>query len=364
MGGILNHIKKFDFVLLSSVAVIAGIGVLSLFSTNPSLAVRQIFFILAGFLVMVLVSFVDWRVFRENSYFIFALYLLSLLSLYGLLLFAPTIRGVQRWYRIGDFLFDPAEVFKIIIVILLAKYFSTRHVEMYKVSHVILSGMYVLLPAFLIFRQPDLGSALILVFMWMGILLISGIKLRHFVVLAVIGAVVLTSGWVFFLEDYQKDRLVAFIDPQLDPQGIGWGQSQAKIAIGNGGLFGKGFGSGTQTQYGFLPETETDFIFSAIAEEFGFLTVFVLISSFALFLWRIILIALRSETNFPRLFVAGFVILILIQTVTNIGMNLGLLPIIGTPLPLVSYGGSNLLFVFLGLGIIQSIRKEIIPSFR
>ncbi len=173
-----------------------------------------------------------------------------------------------------------------------------------------------------------------------------------------IGIIALLLGWTFFLADYQKDRAISFLNPELDPQGIGWGQAQAKIAVGSGGLLGKGFGSGTQTQYGFLPEPETDFIFAAIAEEFGFLGVFVLILFLIIFLWRIIIIIFRSKSNFPRLFATGFAILITTQAFINIGMNLGLLPIIGTPLPLVSYGGSNLLFVFLGLGILQSMRRD------
>jgi rod shape determining protein RodA len=360
MNIILKRVKEIDFVLLFLVLSISTIGLLSINSSNPGLFLRQLIFIVVGVFLMFFVSFIDWRTFRENPYLILTLYFFSIISLYGLFAFAPTIRGVQRWYRIGDILFDPAEIFKIVIVILLAKYFSTRHVEMYKVSHIILSGIYVAIPAFLIFRQPDLGSAMILIIMWIGILLISGIKMKHFLTLFFIGVATLSLGWMFFLKDYQKDRAVAFINPQLDPQGIGWGQSQAKIAIGSGGLLGKGIGSGTQTQYGFLPEPETDFIFSAIAEEMGFIGAGTLIILYALFLWRIMIVVLKSKTNFPRLFAAGFAILILIQAFINIGMNLGLLPIIGTPLPLVSYGGSNLLFVFLGLGILQSIRREII----
>jgi len=359
MTGILKKIKEFDWIMIASVFVISSVGLVSLLSSTPSLATRQAVFIVGGFLVMFAFSFIDWKVFRESSFFVMGLYLLSLASLYGLLLFAPAIRGVQRWYRVGDFLFDPAEVFKIIIIILLAKYFSTRHVEMYKVSHIILSGIYVAIPAFFIFRQPDLGSALILMVMWVGVLLISGIKLRHFLILIFMGITVLSAGWMFFLEDYQKDRAIAFINPELDPQGIGWGQSQAKIAVGSGGLLGKGFGSGTQTQYGFIPFPETDFIFSAIGEEFGFAGVSVLLVSFAVFLWRVVIVIMKSRSNFPRLFASGFAILIITQVFINVGMNLGIMPIIGTPLPLVSYGGSNLLFVFMGLGILESIRRDI-----
>ncbi len=359
MNKLLNHLREFDFVLILSALVISGVGVLSIYSTDPALVLRQTGFLVAGLLIMIFVSFIDWRVFRENSYLVLFMYFLSLLSLYGLFFFAPTIRNVRRWYEIGPFLFDPAEIFKIIIIILLAKFFSTRHVEMYKVSHIILSGIYVLIPAILIFRQPDLGSALVLVAVWIGILIISGIKIRHFAAILFIGLVIFGAGWTFFLEDYHKDRVVAFVSPELDPQGIGWGQTQAKIAVGSGGLLGKGFGEGTQTQYGFLPEPQTDYIFAAIAEEFGFVGVAVLLSGFVVFLWRMMLIMLRTSTNFTRLFVSGFVILIFTQSFINIGMNLGLLPIIGTPLPLVSYGGSNLLFVFIGLGVLHSIKRDI-----
>jgi rod shape determining protein RodA len=355
----LKKLKELDLILLASVAVISGMGLLSLFSVNPVYAHKQMIFIGGGFLIMFIVSFIDWRIFKENSYLVLSLYLVSLASLGGLFLFAREIRGVQRWYEIGPVFFDPAEVFKIILVILLAKYFSTRHTEMYKISHIFLSGLYVAVPAFLIFRQPDLGSALILITAWIAILIVSGIKLRHFMLLVAGGLILFTSGWFFFLEDYQKERAVAFLEPQLDPQGNGWGQNQAKIAVGSGGFWGKGFQEGTQTQYGFLPEPETDFIFSAIAEEFGFVGVTVLLSGFAVFLWRTLLVIVRSRTNFPRLFVTGFIVLVLTQVFINIGMNIGIMPIVGTPLPLVSYGGSNLLFVFIGLGIIQSLRRDI-----
>ncbi len=354
----LKSIRKIDFVCILSAIFISSIGVISLFSFNPEAATRQLFFVIGGLFLMFLFSFLDWRAFRENPYIILTLYLLSTLSLYGLLLFGPTIRGVNRWYRVGDFLFDPAEVFKIVIIILLAKFFSKRHVEMYRFSHIVLSGFYVLLPAYFIFRQPDLGSSLVIVIAWIGVLIVSGIKVKHFVLIVVTGLIVLTLGWFFFLADYQKDRAISFVNPELDPQGIGWGQAQAKIAVGSGGLLGKGFGSGTQTQYGFLPEPETDFIFAAVAEEFGLLGVAVLIVSFIVFLWRIMLVALRSNNNFPRLFAVGFATLIATQAIINIGMNLGVFPIIGTPLPLVSYGGSNLLFVFIGLGILQSMNKD------
>ncbi len=358
MTAFFKKIKQFDFFLIGSATVISVIGLLSIRSSTPSLFSRQLIFVCVGFVIMYVMSLIDWRVFRDSPYFILALYFLSVALLVGLFFFAPVIRDVQRWYKIGPILIDPAEFVKFIVIILLAKYFSKRHAEMYNSLHIVLSGIYVLIPALLIFLQPDLGSALVLIFTWVAILVISGIKLRHFAVLCLIGALIFSLGWSFFLRDYQKDRVVSFISPELDPQGIGWGQGQARIAVGNGGVWGQGLGSGSQTQYGFLPEPQTDFIFAAIAEEMGFVGVIVLVTSFCVLLWRLFRVAFLSKTNFPRLFISGFIIVITVQAFVNIGMNLGIMPIIGTPLPLVSYGGSNLLFVFAGLGMVQSFRTN------
>lgn len=354
---IISRIKKFDFLLIFSALAVAFIGILSIYSSTPHLFFRQLIFIILGLFVMYLVSFFDWRVFRDNPYFVLIFYFFSVTLLLGLFFFAPAVRDVYRWYVVGPVMVDPAEIAKLALIILLAKFFSTRYIEMYRVSHIILSGVYAAIPAFLIFRQPDLGSSLILVIMWMGMLLISGVRLRHFAILCLAGLMVFSFGWSFFLQDYQKDRVISFLQPDFDPQGIGWGQSQAKIAVGNGGILGEGFRSGSQTQYGFLPEPHTDYIFAAIAEEFGFLGISALLGFFALFLWRVVLIILRSKTNFPRLFASGFLIVVFVQVFVNIGMNLGIMPIVGTPLPLVSYGGSSLLFVFVGIGILQNIRK-------
>ena len=197
---------------------------------------------------------------------------------------------------------------------------------------------------------------LILFILWLAILIISGIKIRSFLILIFCAFLILVFSWITILKDYQKERILSFISPQAEPLGIGWSQHQAKIAIGSGGIFGQGLGKGSQTQYGFLPEPQTDFIFAAIAEEFGFGGVTILLFLFSLFIWRIIKIALNSQTNFPRLFATGFSILLISQIFINIGMNLGLLPIIGISLPLISYGGSSLIMIFIGLGILENIR--------
>jgi rod shape determining protein RodA len=279
--------------------------------------------------------------------------------LLGLFFFAPQIKGVKSWYRLGPFSLDPIELTKIILVILLAKYFSMRHIEMYRVIHIIISGLYVFFPVVLIFFQPDLGSVLVLISLWLGVLIISGIKLRHFLILILIGLLVLILSWSTILRDYQKERILSFIQPQFsDPLKVGWSQRQSKIAIGSGGIWGKGIGKGSQTQYGFLPEPHTDFIFSVIAEETGLVGVTVLISFFSLLIWRIFKRAVESKSNFARLFASGFGILLISQIFIHIGMNIGLLPIIGIPLPLISYGGSSLLATFIALGILQSIKAN------
>jgi rod shape determining protein RodA len=358
----LSHIKKLDWVLIVSILFLFGIGLLSIYSSslgrgNFTNFQKQIFFGLIGFFLMITLSFFNWRLLRDNPYFILIIYFFVLISLAGLLFFAKEIRGVQKWYQLGIFSIDPAEFLKIILIILFAKYFSTKHIEMYRVKHLFLSGFYVLVPSFLLFLQPDLGSVIVLLGLWVGILLISGIKLRHFLILILTFVLISAFSWSFLLRDYQKARVISFLQP-TDVLGSAWTQNQTKIAIGSGGILGKGFGRGSQTQLGFLPEPQTDFIFSAIAEEFGLVGVFVLLSLFLILLWRIIKIALNSTNNFPRLFAAGFAILLLFNIFINIGMNVGMLPIIGIPLPLVSYGGSGLISIFLGLGILQSFRTS------
>ena len=354
---LLKRFINVDLLLFGSVLFISIIGIVSIYSsTGLETATRQATFTGLGFLVYFVVSLFDWRSFKESSFLVLSVYLLAIAALGGLLLFGPEIRNVQRWFRVGPIMIAPAEFAKLALMILLAKYFSARHVELYKVRHIILSGVYAFIPTYLVFRQPDMGTAAIFLVLWGGILLISGIKLRHFLALSAIGLVSFVMIWSFLMRDYQKERVMSFVDPQLDPQGIGWGGNHARIAIGNGGLLGEGLTQGSQTQYGFLPEPHTDFIFAAIAEEMGFVTVALLILSIALMIWRIFKIMFATSSNFSRLFVSGFLIVVVFQSFVNIGMNLGLLPIMGTPLPFVSYGGSSTLFFFTGLGILESIR--------
>jgi rod shape determining protein RodA len=362
MKGILIHFKKLDWIIIVISLLLVGIGLLSIYSSSLGRGdflnfKKQAIFLGLGFSLMILFSFFDWRVLRDNPYLILILYFLCLAALAGLFFFAPEIRQVKSWYKLGPFVFDPEELAKIILIILLAKFFSTRHIEMYQMKHIFLSGLYVFFPSFLVFFQPDFGAFLILITLWTIILIVSGIKIRHFLILVLIGLLFLILSWSFLLKDYQKERIISFAyQSQIDPRGIGWSQHQAEIAIGSGGIFGQGIGRGSQTQYGFLTVPQADFIFSAIAEEMGLMGVIALLLLLSILIWRILKIALSAETNFPRLFASGFAAVLFSQIFIHIGMNLGLLPIIGIPLPLVSYGGSGLIITFIGLGILQSIK--------
>ena len=358
----LHHLRQLDWILIVSALLLVGIGLLSLYSSSSgrgdfSNFQKQAIFASIGVFLMFSFSFLNYRIFKSDSNLILLLYFLCVLGLIGLFFFAPEIRGVKSWYKIGPVSFDPAEFSKLVLLFFLAKYFSLRHVELYRIHHIFISGFYVLLPAALVALQPNMGSALILVFSWLCLLIISGIKLKLFLAVCFLGILFSGLGWSFLLHDYQRERIVGFIIPASDPLGIGWNQNQAKIAIGSGGIFGQGFGKGSQTQYGFLPEPQNDFIFSAVAEEFGLAGIAAALLAMIIMFSRIIKIIVNSDSNFSSLFSAGFLAILAVQVFMNIGMNLGLLPVIGVGLPLISYGGSGLIITFIGLGILQNIRK-------
>jgi rod shape determining protein RodA len=361
MNSLSLHFRKLDWTLIISTLLLVSVGLLSIYSSSIGRAdffnfQKQLIFLGMGIFLMFLFSFFDYRILKNDPYLLLVIYGAVCLALSGLFLFAPSIRGVKSWYEVGPVSIDPREFAKLILVALLAKYFSMRHVEMYRIHHILFSGIYVLIPSVLIFFQPDFGTIAILSVLWLATLILSGIKIKTFFLLILLGALVLSLTWSFLLKDYQKERVLNFVAPQEDPLGAGWNKTQSKIAIGSGGLFGKGIGKGSQTQYGFLPETQTDFIFAAIAEEFGLVGIAVLLTLFGIFIFRVVKISLSSSGNFARLFASGFIILVVTQLFINIGMNLGILPVVGIPLPLISYGGSSLLMIFISLGITQNIR--------
>lgn len=356
----LARLQKLDWVLIIAALVLIGFGLISLYTSaiagDFELFYKQLIFSAISIAALLSVSFLDNRIIRENPIILMFFYFVCIILLIGVFFFAPEIRGIRSWYKIGTISFDPIEPMKLVIILILAKYFSRRHVELYDLKHIFISGLYIALPAILIFFQPEFGSIAVLLSIWIGILLVSGIKVRHFILLSLAFVLIFGASWLFLLKDYQKNRVLSFVAPHSDTLGEGWSQNQAKISIGSGGLMGQGINNGTQTQYGFLPEANTDFIFASIAEKVGFAGILVLFGTFILLFWRILKIALNANSNFSRLFATGLAISIFVQMSINIGMNLGMLPVIGLPLPLVSYGGGNLLFTCIGIGILQNMK--------
>lgn len=319
---------------------------------------KQLVAILISIGAALLISSMDLRFLKANSYLIFFLYILALISLAGLLLLAGQIRGIQGWYKFGPISVDPEPFVAIILIIVLSKYFSSRHVEIHMLRSLFFSGLYALLPIGLVLLQPDLGSSLSLMVIWLGMVLFSGIKTKHLLLLFILLGVAFAFSWSFYLKDYQKQRIIALLNPEIDSKGVAWSANQSKIAIGNGGIFGQGIGNGSQTQYGFLSEPKTDFIFSSIAEEFGLVGVFLLFVLFLALFWQVIVVVFQAQSNFTKLFAFGFAFLLLTQIAINIGMCLGIFPVVGIPLPFVSYSGSFTLAFYIGLGILMSLEKR------
>lgn len=362
MNFLTGQLKKLDWGLIIPAIMLVCFGLAGIWSACLAKSdfanfEKQIIFFVFGFALMIFISFFDYRTLRNNSYLILVLYGICLFLLAGLYFFAPEIRGTKGWYKIGILSLDPIEPTKIVLVILLAKYFSLRHVEMYKFRHIVFSGIYVLPPALLVFLKPDLGGTTVLLFVWLGILLVSGIKINHFLILTLCFLLVAGIAWTFVLKDYQKERITAFIFP-YDYLGASWSQNQTKISIGSGQIWGQGVGKGSQVQYGFLPEPHTDFIFSVIAEEMGAVGILAMFFTYGFLIWRVLKIAVESQSNFPRLFASGFAVILTAQFFINIGMNLSLLPVVGIYLPFISYGGSGLIGNFIFLGILQSIKTR------
>ncbi len=357
----LNHLKCLDWVLLGAIGLVFVMG-LATFYANPGdhdLFYRQLAFGLAGWAIILGLSFFDWRILKENSWALVLVYAAGLAALFVLFVVGREVRGVTSWFKLGAFNFEPVEIVKIILTAVLAKYFSARHIELYRAKNVVVSWLYAAAPAALVLLQPDLGSAVILLTVWFGLILIAGIKVRQFLWLAVLAVLATALAWNYGLADYQKNRITSFLYPEQDPLGGAYQSRQALIAIGSGGFMGKGLGQGTQTRLGFLPEYQTDFIFAAIAEEWGLVGIILLLTGWFLIFMRLYKNILDSPDNFSRLFVAGFTIIIASHFLINVGANLGFLPITGLPLAFVSYGGSNLVSLCVGLGILQAIRAGV-----
>ena len=348
----------FDWRLLLSAVAIALLGILTMstFGAGESLASRQLVWLALGIGVYIVAASLDMRFIRGMPV-VMAAYVCAFVLLVALLFFAEPVMGARAWFTFGPVSFQPADFAKLALVALLAKYLSRRHIEIQNVRHILVSGVYALALTLLVLVEPDLGTALILGALWLGMMLISGISKKHLAFLAAIFVVAIAGLWFEGLQEYQRERILAFVNPAGDIQGAGYNAYQARIAIGSGQLFGKGIGYGTQSKLRFLPEYQTDFIFAAFAEEWGFVGVVFLLLLYGLLLWRLGQIARIASTNFDAFFTLGVLILFAAHVTIHAGINVGLLPVTGTTIPFMSSGGSHLVMEFLALGIVTSLAR-------
>ncbi len=313
---------------------------------------KQILFIVLGMVLLFLFAFFDYNNLRSyHRYF----YIIGFILLVGVLIFGQVNRGTRGWYNLGGFNLQPVELIKFILVLFLAKYFSSISLKIKEFKHLLVSGSGVLLFIVLVLAQPDFGSAFVLFLLWLAMVALVGFSKKYFLMIFLAIAVIFTGSWYFVFQDYQKERINTFLNPSFNDLDQGYNVSQAIIAVGAGGLAGRGLGFGSQSQLKFLPEAQTDFIFAVIAEELGFIGVLLILLFFGIFFYRSIYHLKRINNDFGVFFILGSVSLIFIEMFINIGMNLGILPVVGISLPLVSYGGSGLLSSLMLVGVMESI---------
>ncbi len=350
--------KNIDGTLISAMLAIAlsGLFTMSSFQGNDSYFWKQGLWIIISFTAFFIVSQFEYR-FLKQTRVVVAIYAILLFVLSLLFVLGHVSKGAESWFRLGGLAFQPSDMMKLALIIVLAKYFSRRHIEIANIRHIIVSAVYAFIPFVLVVLQPDFGSAMVLFFIWFGLVFVSGISVRHLITVFAIGAVTFALAWNFAFKPYQKARIMNFINPLQDLRGSGYNAYQSTIAVGSGGLFGKGVGFGTQSRLNFLPEHKTDFIFAAFAEEWGFVgSVFILIFYFIIF-FKLASFALVADSTFEALFSYGVLIWIFTHVVINIGMNVGIMPITGIPLPLMSYGGSHLLAECIALGMCVGMKR-------
>lgn len=355
---LLRLFRHIDWVLVLATIPILGAGLVSMYSFvgENNYFTRQIIWIPIAFLTMFLLSLLDLRILRKTQGV-----LLLYVGMTGLLLLlfltGSIFKGAQSWFNLGSFAIQPADPMKLVLILVLAKYFSRRHIEIAHYKHILISGAYALVPFLLVLVQPDFGSAIILFAIWFGMIIVSGISKKHLLIVFGVGTLTMLFMWFFVLHPYQKQRIVSFVHPLTDIRGAGYNAYQSTIAVGSGQLLGKGVGYGTQSRLKFLPEYQTDFIFASFAEEWGFVGVLLLLLCYGFVIWRILFSAVRGATNFETLFAVGLAVFFMTQLVVHAGMNIGLLPVTGQTIPFMSYGGSHLLTEFAGLGILMGMRR-------
>ncbi len=350
----MSFFKKLDLKLNAALLFIMAASLITLISSRRDLFWKQLAFWVVGFVIIFLIVKFDWGRYVSYRGAVFGFYFFIILLLIVTYFLAPNIKGNRAWLVLGPLNLQVAEFSKLMLIIFFAYFFSRKRLGIGKVSNLIASFVYFLIPASLIALQPDFGSALVLFSLWFGFLLVSGIKYRHLVISLIIFCILGLVMWQSVLKDYQKERVLGFFFQNSDPLGVNYSVIQSKIATGSAGVFGKGFGQGSQVQLGFLPEASTDFIFSAFVEEWGWLLGIVLILVFTVLILRIISNGLETNNNFNKFICLGSIILFSSQFILNVGSCLGLTPVIGVTFPFFSYGGSSLLTNLILMGIIQS----------
>ncbi len=355
-------VNNFDWVLLLLTLGIASIGMIMLYSAtlgeggSSKVFIKQVYWLTYGILLMLAVLLVDYHYISKLAYVFYAV---TIVLLIAVIFSGKTISGSQRWIKIGSITLQCSELAKLSVTFVLARYFAEgkNRGQYYYLKDLVIPGILVLIPFILIVKQPDLGTALLLAIISFSIIFAIEINPSSLLKLAGSGIAALAPMW-FFLKDYQKNRILTLFSPEQDPLGTGYHAIQSKIAIGSGGLFGKGLFAGTQSRLNFLPEKHTDFIFSVYAEETGFIGALILILLYLFFLIRCFQVLTHSKDRFGMLLAMGILASLSCYIILNIGMTVGLFPIVGVPLPLFSYGGSSLVTTFICVGLLLNIKMR------
>ena len=355
----LSRLKEFDWVLLGAVVLLIGFGLAALYSIaisaeNPDFLnfKKQVTFASVGIILVFILSLIDYRVWIYLSQVIYGL---ALILLTAVLFFGRTISGTTGWFSFLGFSFQPIEIAKLALIILLAWFLSRKVTLIKDFKNFLLSGLLAAALFVLVLLQPDLGSALILFVIWLAMLWLAGAQRKHLLAVAALLAVVAVLRWFFFLQPHQKERILTFVNPGTDPYGRGYQVRQAVIAVGAGGLLGRGLGFGSQSQLKFIPASQTDFIFAVIAEELGLLGVGLVLFLWGLIFYRLARAVANLKDSFAIFYILGLSALFFGQIFINLGMNIGLVPVTGIPLPFLSYGGSFLLVSLIAIGLVESM---------
>lgn len=346
----MQKLSLINWPIVLSSFLLLSIGLLVIYSSSSELAVQQLSFIVIGTVLYFIISRMDYRILNNFSpVFYFTIFTLLL----AVFVLGEQTRGSVRWIPLGGLNLQPSEFAKPALILILARFWSLNQPEW---KNIFKSLVWVLPFALLIFKQPDLGSALTIMAIWFGMLLAAHVSIKKVLVLTFLLALIIPVGW-FTLQDYQKQRVLSFLMPESDPLGRGYNLIQSTIAVGSGELLGRGLGQGTQSRLQFLPEFRTDFIFASIAEEMGFVGSIIIISLYLLLITYSIKVSGNARDLYGYLLVFGVVSMLFFQTIVNIGMNIGILPITGITLPLLSYGGSSMVTTLICLAFISSVSK-------